>query len=446
MGALEFFEKYEMRRPLLLIFYFLMVVWSIAVWCETGFSFQSIGIGKSSAILLTGTIGIVLFILSILELVSYLIFLPIAGGSIRALSQVHGESLLIPLTASILFLALASNILTGSIYGWGLWTLLFITLSALILLALNSSRASVGKSSEANVPAPETSLISQLLGLILGAEIVTVSAGATPISPWRVDKLPQDTWVVDVRTKAEFHWNRLDGADNFPWGIGLYDAALAHSKSQPVLVTCFSGHRSPAVAVMLRKMGFEQVYNLHWGLIYYMILNRGKEQSGTFRLTRSSRDTSGRGKDYKAISVAYVMTQIIILALAPIEKWSTGTQVSGLQRWIGGTIGLSGFVAAYMSYRVLGRNFRVFAAPRRSGTLATSGIYSKVRHPMYTAVICAFLGYVIYWGSKWSFLFWLAMTALYVIKAWKEESVLEQRYSGYNDYRKRTWKFIPYIY
>jgi protein-S-isoprenylcysteine O-methyltransferase Ste14 len=430
---------------LLLIFYFLMVVWSIAVWSETGFSFQSIGIWKSVATILTGTIGIVLFILSILELVSYLVFLPVAGGSIRALSQVHGESLLIPLTSSTIFLSLALNILTGSVYGWGLWTLLFFTLSAIIFLTVNS-QDSIGKSFESNDPTPKTSLISQLLGLIIGAEIVTVSAGATPISPWRIEKLPDDTWVVDVRTKAEFQWNRLEGADNFPWGVGLYDAALSHSKSQPVLVTCFSGHRSPAVAVMLRKMGFEQVYNLHWGLIYYMILNRGKKQSGPFKLTRSSRDTSGRGKDYKAISVAYVSMQVIMLALAPIEKWSTGIHVSGLQRWIGGTIGLSGFVAAYMAYRVLGRNFRVFAAPRRSGTLATSGIYSKVRHPMYTAVIFAFLGYVIYWGSKWSFLFWLMMTALYVIKAYKEESVLEQRYSGYNDYRKRTWKFIPYIY
>ncbi|MFH0957646.1 MAG: methyltransferase [Pseudomonadota bacterium] len=445
VGALDFSEKYEIRRPLLIIFYLLMVVWSIAVWIETGFSFQPVGIWKSVAIVLTATVGVVLFMLSLLELFSYLFFLPVAGGSVGALSHVHTESLLIPLTASLLFLTLASNILTGSIYGWCLWILLLITLGSITYLALNS-QDSAGMSSESTDPTPKTGLISQLLGLILGAEIITVSAGATPISPWRIDKLSHDTWVVDVRTKAEFQWNHLDGADNFPWGIGLYDAALAHSKSQPVLVTCFSGHRSPAVAVMLRKMGFEKVYNLHWGLIYYMILNRGKKQFGHFILTRSSRDTSGRGKDYKAISVAYVVTQVIMLILAPIEKWLTGTQVSVLQRWIGGIIGFSGFVGAFMAYRALGRNFRVFAAPRRSGTLNTGGIYSKVRHPMYTAVICAFLGYVIYWGSGWSVLFWLAMTTLYIIKAWKEEQVLEQRYPGYDDYRKRTWRFLPYIY
>lgn len=445
MGALELFEQYGIRRILLPLFYLLMIVWSGAAWYETGFSVQAVGTWGSLATIAASVPGIILFILSVLELLSYLVFLPIAGRGFDALSQVHTESLLIPISSSILFLTMAANILTGSVFGWGIWIFLFLSLSTLIALAMKSQFSDMIPN-DADRLSPKQGFISELFGLVLGAEIVTVSAGAIPLSPWKLEKLPLDTWIVDVRTKAEFQWNRIESAENFPWGVGLHEAALAHPKNQPVLVTCFSGHRSPSVAAMLRKMGFEQVYNLHWGLIYYMILNRGKKQSGPFRLTRSSRDTRGRGKDYKAISVGYVFTQFIMLVSAPVEKWTTGAQLPVIQQLVGGIIGLGGFIAAYTAYKALGRNFRVFAAPRRSGTLMTGGIYSKVRHPMYTSVILAFLGYVIFWGSTFAFPFWVVMTVLYLIKGWKEEGVLEQRYPDYADYRRRTWMFLPYIY
>ena len=53
-----------------------------------------------------------------------------------------------------------------------------------------------------------------------------------------------------------------------------------------------------------------------------MLLNRGKNQKGPFGLTRDSRDTRGRGKDYKLISAGYVIAEFLMLGLAPIEKWT----------------------------------------------------------------------------------------------------------------------------
>jgi protein-S-isoprenylcysteine O-methyltransferase Ste14/rhodanese-related sulfurtransferase len=444
LNLLKHIEKYDIRRPLVGVFYFLTLCWFLLAWHHGDFSFGRLGTLGFAAAVCCGLLGILLFLVSILELVSYLIYAPFSSRNAQVLSQVHGELLLHPLSSAILLLTFTVTTLCGSWSVWMIWGALlaiFISQTVLILSHLDS---------ELDQPDPthdqKSGIIFRLLGLIFGAEVITMSAGAKPLSPWKTHKLPEDTWIVDVRTKAEFQWNRLSGAENYPWGLGLYDAASVHPKDRPVLVMCFSGHRSPLVTVMLRRMGFETVYNLHWGLLYYMLLNRGTNQHGPFGLTRSSRDTSGRGKDYKAISVGYVITEFLMLVLAPVEKWYMAREVSDPQRWIGAILGIGGFFAAYLAYRELGRNFRVFAAPRRSGTLIKTGIYSQVRHPMYTAVIFAFLGYVIYWGSRWCFPLWVAMTVLYAVKTWKEESVLKARYTDYEEYKSQTWKFFPHIY
>jgi len=69
-----------------------------------------------------------------------------------------------------------------------------------------------------------------------------------------------------------------------------------------------------------------------------------------------------------------------------------------------------------------------------------------VRHPMYTATIMAVGGYALYFGSWFSLPLWLGVAILYMIKAIKEERLLEQHYPGYAEYSKRTWRLIPFIY
>jgi protein-S-isoprenylcysteine O-methyltransferase Ste14 len=99
-----------------------------------------------------------------------------------------------------------------------------------------------------------------------------------------------------------------------------------------------------------------------------------------------------------------------------------------------------------LSYRALGKNFRVFAAPRRNGKLITSGLYTRVRHPMYTGAILMMGGWVLFFGSLWSVPLWLAFSILYFVKSVKEERILNNRFPEYGEYRKRTWAFLPYIY
>lgn len=410
---------------------------------DTGFSGRDLSAYETILALAAAIPAGFLFIFSTFGLVSYFVFIPSISHDGHLFSQVHGTHLIHPLTTSIVLGLAALCIYTGSLAAWAIWVVLlviYLLQTALIMRRVAEEHLVNGLE---GLGASKSLL---LLNLIIGGEIVTVAAGAKPLQPWNLDRLPEDTWIVDVRTKPEFHWNRLQAAENYPWGAGVIEAAKNVPKDRPVLVTCFSGHRSPAVAVMLKRLGFQTVYNLNWGILYLLLLERGQKRTGPFSLTRPHRDPDRRGEDFKGISVGYITFAALTLIVAPLEHALNPTNVSELQRVVGAILGFGGLLLGFLTFRALGRNFRVFAAPRRSGTLVTSGLYSRVRHPMYTAVIAGLGGYVLYFGSLWAVPFWLGCTILYIIKAVKEERLLVEHYPEYEDYRRRSWRFIPFIF
>lgn len=430
-------------RWLTLLIYISSAVVLYFLWSGSGLSWETAGIIRWTLAVFAWVISAILFSVSLFEVVTYFVFMPSIRSDAHIFSTVHANRLIHPLTTSIVLAALAACILSRSTTAWLLW---WVSFTAYVVQTSSILKHILEEQSAEAADGPQQSLLGKICHLILGTGVVTLAAGAKAIAPWKIKSLPEDTWIVDVRTKAEFQWNRLHGAHNFPWGSGLAAAAKDAPKDRPVLVTCLSGHRSPPVAVMLRKLGFENVYNLNWGLLYLILLERGKKGTGVFDLTRPNRVSSERGKDYKGISYGYIGCAVVILFLAPFENVVMGRSTPGLLKMTGAFLGLLGLFTGWLAFKSLGRNFRVFAAPRRSGVLIRTGVYGKVRHPMYTAVIVGFAGYVIYWGSLWSLPFWLALTILYVIKAIKEEDVLAQRFEDYQEYKSVTKRFVPYLF
>ncbi|MBM4333871.1 MAG: hypothetical protein FJ117_22095 [Deltaproteobacteria bacterium] len=438
-----FQEWLEESRLVPALFYLASLAVILATAWDTGFFRRELGTLKFIIVLLLSVTGGLLLIASLTGIISYFIFLPSIAQDGHLFSGVHGNHLVHPLNTSIVLGLAALCVFTGSKAGGAIWTALlaihvfqtFLIMGRVRREHLSNEPDSCGSGS-----------FLYLLSLVLGTKVVTVAGGAKSLSPWCLDELPQDTWIVDVRTRSEFHWNRLQGAENYPWGAGVIEAAKGKPKERPILVTCFSGHRSPSVAVMLRRLGFKTVYNLNWGLLYLVLLERGKRREGPFSLKRPQGDPVKRDEKLKGMSIAYITLQVLILFIAPLENIVRQVHISGMQHAVGGLIGLTGLILAVLSFRALGKNFRVYAAPRPNGRLVVSGVYSKMRHPMYTAAMAIFGGWILIFGSLLSVPLWLAFSILYLVKSVKEERILIDRFPEYAEYRKRTWGFLPYIY
>ena len=77
-----------------------------------------------------------------------------------------------------------------------------------------------------------------------------------------------DALVLDVREDKEFAAGHIPKAKHIPLGqLSGRLKELDKFKGKPVLVTCRSGQRSARACSMLKKAGFETVYNQAGGII-----------------------------------------------------------------------------------------------------------------------------------------------------------------------------------
>ena len=77
-----------------------------------------------------------------------------------------------------------------------------------------------------------------------------------------------DALVLDVREDKEFAAGHIPKAKHIPLGqLAGRINELDKFKNKPVLVTCRSGQRSARACGMLKKAGFETVYNQAGGII-----------------------------------------------------------------------------------------------------------------------------------------------------------------------------------
>lgn len=108
------------------------------------------------------------------------------------------------------------------------------------------------------------------------------------------------------------------------------------------------------------------------------------------------------------------------------------------------------FLAAYVLYAevlrentYLSRTIRV----QEGQKVIDTGLYSIVRHPMYSATLLLFLSMPLVLGSLWSFLVFLAYPAIIAGRIRGEEELLKKELPGYEAYTKKVkYRLLPLIW
>jgi len=140
-----------------------------------------------------------------------------------------------------------------------------------------------------------------------------------------------------------------------------------------------------------------------------------------------------------------------ITMLLPVLKiwidlfpWANYPSNAGLQ-WLGNLVFLLGIYMLYRSHGDLGRNWNPEVAINAEQNLIQSGVYKRIRHPMYSAHIL--------WAIANTFVFanWIVAPAMLFIlilflpqRINREEAILKDRFGQqYLDYIKTTNSLIP---
>lgn len=143
---------------------------------------------------------------------------------------------------------------------------------------------------------------------------------------------------------------------------------------------------------------------------------------------------------------AWIVGQFLLLAgVAVLSVLHPGTGPTAW-RYAGAIIVVVAGAVAIAGIKALGSNLTPFPKPVANAKLVKHGIYAKIRHPLYTAVILAGLGWALVWLSWPALLAAAALLPFFYAKSCREESSLRQRFSSYREYESRTHRFIPWIY
>jgi protein-S-isoprenylcysteine O-methyltransferase Ste14 len=114
---------------------------------------------------------------------------------------------------------------------------------------------------------------------------------------------------------------------------------------------------------------------------------------------------------------------------------------------VGGLLCIVGLGFAVLASIALGCNLSPFPKPKEKGTLVESGIFSVVRHPIYSGLSLAAFGWSLIWNSIAALVVaLLLLLTFFDIKGRREEHWLEEKFPSYAAYKSRVKKLIPFVY
>lgn len=88
----------------------------------------------------------------------------------------------------------------------------------------------------------------------------------------------------------------------------------------------------------------------------------------------------------------------------------------------------------------------VFDRTRESLGVLDTGVYGRVRHPMYLGTLLVYVGFILATFSLLSFVVWIGIFLLYDrMVTYEEEDLIRLLGDVYRDYRKNVPKWLPRI-
>jgi protein-S-isoprenylcysteine O-methyltransferase Ste14 len=131
------------------------------------------------------------------------------------------------------------------------------------------------------------------------------------------------------------------------------------------------------------------------------------------------------------ITLALITVGVVLIVVQTMAFTLTPLRIAGLG------IAIPGFILLVLARIQLGKAFSVEA---KATTLVTTGLYSRIRNPIYVFGGLMIAGVILWFERPLYLLVFVILIPMQVIRARKEAQVLEAQFGqAYVDYKKRTW-------
>lgn len=106
---------------------------------------------------------------------------------------------------------------------------------------------------------------------------------------------------------------------------------------------------------------------------------------------------------------------------------------------------LTGIAIIAISILQLNKNLSPFPSPRKNSELITTGLFSKIRHPIYSGILLLAFSFALYQHSGFKILISLFLLILFYFKTGYEEKQLSLKFPEYINYQRTAGRFFPKI-
>ena len=131
------------------------------------------------------------------------------------------------------------------------------------------------------------------------------------------------------------------------------------------------------------------------------------------------------------VTLALVVIGVPFLVLNFWEPPWTATRIAGVG------VGVPCFLLLALARVQLGRAFSVQA---KASTLVTTGLYSRIRNPIYVFGGAAIAGFMLWANQPWLLLFFVVLIPMQIWRSRVEARVLTEKFGAeYLEYKKKTW-------
>ena len=160
--------------------------------------------------------------------------------------------------------------------------------------------------------------------------------------------------------------------------------------------------------------------------------------------------SSGRREDTRNrwIFLPFLAVGLVLGWLpAYTDRRDIGTIDGDTMRYLGLVLYVVGCVLRVAPVFVLGRRFSGLVAIQEGHELVTDGLYRVIRHPSYLGLVIGLFGWSLVFRSAIGVLVSLLLIPALVARMNSEEALLESEFGErYADYRRRTWRLVPFVY
>lgn len=167
-------------------------------------------------------------------------------------------------------------------------------------------------------------------------------------------------------------------------------------------------------------------------------------------LVKRSRGGGATSKDRGSMALLWLLIVVgVVLAFGALRIRSAQIPVArSILEPVSLVVMVAGLVLRWAAILTLGRFFTVNVAVHSDHSVVDSGLYRLMRHPSYTGLMVAFLGFGVLFGNWLSLIGMLLPVTLGVLnRVVKEErALLSALGPAYASYCARTKRFIPGVF